>query len=102
MKEFLKDIYGTFEIDQEYELYVLAWTAYHRAANKVDGHLPPDDPDQGKLGRYAVSAGYNAMDKYIPWCHRPNLICKDPRDESYAKWHRAKLEACHIVENEDE
>jgi len=76
-------------VDEEYESFVMAWTAYHKAANEVDGHLPMGDPDQRKLGPIAVRAGYEAMNKVMPLLAKPD----DPKSELYKKWHSAKMEA---------
>lgn len=79
-------------IDEQYELFVRAWTAYHEAAHRVDGHLPPGHPDQAKLGHLAVRAGHEAMARHVP---REVILDIIRRDDavSYAKWQQAKLEA---------
>lgn len=84
-------LFGQFPVDEEYEIFVHAWMAYHRAANAVDWHVPPGHPDQAKLGRLAVQAGHAAMSRVTDW--RPHWA-KGPNDPIVKKWHRAKLDAC--------
>ena len=79
-------------VDDEYELFVRAWTAYHETAHRIDGHIPPGHPDQGRLGHLAVRAGKEAMAKHI----HPSVIQDAMRNNdwrTYHKWQHAKLEA---------
>lgn len=87
-----REYLGHFVTDDEFELFVRAWMAYHEAANRIDGHLKPGDPDQGKLGHLAVSAGHEAMAKHIdPRVIRHAIQVNDY--VTYHKWQSAKLEA---------
>ena len=86
-------LYGSFQIDEEYEHYVLAWMAYHRATNAIDGQFIPGSPDQRRVGHLAVRAGLEAMGMVFPLDARPSLVANDPSIESYTKWNSAKLEA---------
>lgn len=78
--------------DDTYELFVKAWMAYHEAAHKIDGHLPPRHPDQAKLGNYAVRAGKEAMEKCVPHDVIQEIIRSNDY-VNYHKWQSAKLEA---------
>ncbi len=70
-------------MDREWKIYVLAWRAFHEAANLVDGHLPPWEmtPESSNL---AVAAGVHAMDTVLQHAGKikPNWNDK--------KWQKAK------------
>lgn len=90
MNQFEQQTLGTFQVDHEYELFVKAWMAYHRAANEVDGHLPPGHPEQRVLGRLAVNAGSEAMRNFLS-SEQVTRIRNDVI--SYKRWNEAKMES---------
>lgn len=65
-KHFKQFYHGQWKSDPLFELYVEAWTAYHIAADKVDGHLPPWDRS---MVRWAIQAGNNAMERVFRNAH---------------------------------
>lgn len=82
-------------IDFEYQLYVDAWLAYHRAAQEIDGHIKhPFTPEEHKLVGMAKRAGIYAQQMFLL---RSNftLSLVEP-----IKWQQAKLEALRILDKE--
>lgn len=61
-EKFYREILGEFKQDDEFEWYVLAWTEYHIAADRIDGHLPMGD---SRLAGLATKAGFQAMDRFL-------------------------------------
>lgn len=92
MKNFEQQYQQIFNIDPLYEAYLQAWIAYHKAADTIDGHLPPGHSNQVRLGRLAVTEGTKAMHKIIPYANLSGFNMGDD-------WHRAKLEALRLVES---
>lgn len=92
MRQFEQQYLGEFAVDEEYELFVKAWMAYHEAAHYIDGHLPPGHPDQSRIGHIAVRAGKDAMNRYV---HESVImdVMKKNDWKTWTKWQNAKLEA---------
>lgn len=72
----------SFPEDEEFEIYLRAWLAYHAAADKVDGHLEYGLPQ-------AVVAGRAAMARVFPG----RVMDKN-------KWQRAKELSLQITERQ--
>ena len=82
-----------YETYETYETYVQAWIRYHRAADAVDGNIVSSrDSMEARLVRIAVSAGNDAMNRYLSsvGCRRPDGY--DDK-ESLRVWNSAKMDA---------
>lgn len=95
-KEFEMQYLSKWHVDEEYELYLQAWQAYHKAANIVDGRLR-NCFENLALTHMAVRAGTTALNDYLAehHCIRPTYKEKD----SWKKWQAAKLEAAREKQN---
>lgn len=92
--KFEQMIHGEWKTDHEYEEFVRGWMAYHVAADEVDGHLPPGHPDQYKLTKYAVRAGWEAMNRVLGFAgSNPFMGGLMKNVERATKWQNAKLES---------
>ena len=81
-------------IDFEYQLYVDAWLAYHRAAQEVDGHIRrPWSSEDHKLIALAVKAGIHAQRMFL-LRNGFTYSLIEPK-----KWQQAKMEALRILES---
>lgn len=85
---FRQEYLGEYVKDDLYEVLVEAWMAYHKAADKIDGHIRyPRDSYERRLVRMAAVAGTQARREVLEKAGIPrHKIDKD-------KWNRAKLEA---------
>lgn len=90
--KFRQETLGEFKVDEEFEFFVKAWTAYHEAADRVDGGFPFAYPFRSKFTHLAVKAGREAMAQII---HRDEVsrIMRRTDPVRYKKWQSAKLEA---------
>jgi len=90
--QFKQHYLGEYVIDQEFEVYVSCWMAYHRAADAIDGHIlgSPRTSEVAALVNKASLVGSLMM-------HRAKLdngltiINKN-------KWQQAKMEALRRLE----
>lgn len=74
------------------KLYVEAWLAYHRAADKIDGHIKsPGTKEEYDLIVMAQKAGREAMAKVLGQGYLELFNEKD--------FYKANLKALEIIEN---
>lgn len=75
-------------LDDVFELYVEAWTEYHKATEAIDGHIDaPRTKEEFQICARAAVAGRDAIEKF----KRESIINALPFDKE--KWFNANLEA---------
>lgn len=93
--EFHRELLGEWIVDDTYEFFVRAWMAYHKAADKFDGHIiSPKNKQEYELVRMAIGAGTNAMNQvFRDHGHTLDIFWKQDK-----RWKSANLEALRRLE----
>jgi hypothetical protein len=90
---FHRELLGEWIEDKEFELYVDSWMIYHKAADKIDGHIEvPRSREEYAVCHLAVSAGSYAQKSFLI---KSGI---DLKNKNKSKWNKAKLEALRRIE----
>lgn len=81
------------KVNSLWDLFVAAWSAYHEAADDIDGHIrSPHTREEHRLCNKAALAGARAQKRVLEEAHYDSVQLLHDATANQI-WHQAKLEA---------